>query len=117
MVCTETNTKRMIVIELGPFGLRVKLPPVYHEQWIGFTLPHLNAERQAEKLQIPNFEVFDLTRLGIEPKPTISVADTLFNQTLFGICATFFLHFLQMKLFSLLVCPTNQHRFCNFSWP
>ena len=28
-----------------------------------------------------------------------------------------FLHFLQMKLFSLLVCFTNQQRFCNFSWP
>ena len=91
MFCTETKTKRsMIVIESGPFGLWVKLPPVYHEHWIGFTLPHSNAERQAEKLLIPNFEVSGLTRLGIEREPTISEADALSNQTLFGICAAFF---------------------------
>ena len=34
-----------------------------------------NAERQAGKLRIPIFMIFDLTRRGTEPESTISVAD------------------------------------------
>ena len=34
-----------------------------------------NAERQAGKLRIPIFMIFDLTRQEIEPESTISVAD------------------------------------------
>ena len=49
-----------------PFGLRVKLPLVYHAQWKLHTVPAI-AERQARKLRIPIFIVFGLTRPGIEP--------------------------------------------------
>ena len=38
----------------GPFGLRVKLPPVYHTRWRLHTVP-LIAERQAGKLVSTNF--------------------------------------------------------------
>ena len=50
---------------------------------VGFTLFHFIAGRQAVKLQIPIFIVFDLTRSGIEPESTVSVADapsTLFHR-------------------------------------
>ena len=33
----------------GPFGLRVKLPPVYHTQWRLHIVP-FNADQQAGKL-------------------------------------------------------------------
>ena len=36
----------------GPFGLRVKLPPVNHTRWRLHTV-HVIAERQAGKLLIP----------------------------------------------------------------
>ena len=53
------------------FGLRVKLPPVYHTRWRLHTIS--NAERQAGKLWIPIFMVFDLTQTGIEQASTVSV--------------------------------------------
>ena len=63
----------------GPFGLSSQAAPcspVYHTWWRLHTVP-LIAERQAGKLWIPIFIVFGLTRLGIEPKSTVSVADAL----------------------------------------
>ena len=48
-----------------PFGLRVKLPPVYQTPCRLHTVP-LISERQAKKLEIPVFIVFGLTRPGIE---------------------------------------------------
>ena len=67
----------------GPFGLRVKLPPVYHSRRRLHTLP-LIAERQAGKLRIPIFIVFGLTRPGIEPESTAAVADALSTRPLIG---------------------------------
>ena len=58
------------------FGLRVKLPPVYRTRWRLHTIP-LFAERQSGKLWISIFIVFGLTRPGIEPESTASVADAL----------------------------------------
>ena len=57
-------------------------PPVYHTRWRLHTVP-LTAERQAGKLWIPIFIVFGSTRLGIEPKSTVSVADALSTRPLF----------------------------------
>ena len=51
-------------------------PPVYHTRRRLHTVP-FNAERQAGKLWIPIFIVFGLTRPGIEPESTASVADAL----------------------------------------
>ena len=66
----------------GPFGLQVKLPPahapVYHTRRRLHTVP-LIAERQAGKLWIPIFAVFGMTRPGIEPKSTASVADAMYS--------------------------------------
>ena len=58
-------------------------PPVYHTRRRLHTVP-LIAERQAGKLWIPIFIVFGLTRLGIEPESTASVADTLSTRPLIG---------------------------------
>ena len=46
-------------------------PPVYHTRRRLHTVP-LIAERQAEKLWIPIFIVFGLTRPEIEPESTLS---------------------------------------------
>ena len=54
-------------------------PSVYHTRRRLHTVP-LIAERRAGKLWIPIFIVFGLTRPGIEPKSTASVADALFTQ-------------------------------------
>ena len=61
------------------FGLRVKLPPVYHMRWRLQTVP-FNAEPHVmqESCQY-QFLVFDLTRPGIAPQFTISVADALYQ--------------------------------------
>ena len=64
----------------GPFDLQVKLPPVYHTRRRLHTVP-LIAERQAGKLWIL---FFDLTRLGIKPGSTVSVADALSTRPLIG---------------------------------
>ena len=71
----------------GPFGLRVKLPPAHLSTTHGggFTLSLFNVERQAGKLWIPIFIVFGLTRLGIEPESTVSVADALSTRPLIGL--------------------------------
>ena len=58
-------------------------PSVYHPRWRLHTVP-LIAERQAGELQIPNFIVFGLTRLGIEPEPTILLADAVPTRPLIG---------------------------------
>ena len=58
-------------------------PPVNHTRRRLHTVP-LIAERQTGKLQIPIFIVFGLTRPGIEPKPTASVADALSTRPLIG---------------------------------
>ena len=42
------------------------------------------AERHIGKLSIPTFIVFGLTRPGIEPEFTVSVADALFTRPLIG---------------------------------
>ena len=68
----------------GPFGLRVKLPPVYYTRQRLHTVP-FNAERQAGKLCIPIFIVFGLTRPGIESESTVSVADALSTRPLIGL--------------------------------
>ena len=68
----------------GPFGLRVKLPPVYHTRWRFHTVP-LFAERQAGKLWITILMVFGMTRPGIEPESTASVADALSTRPLIGL--------------------------------
>ena len=49
---------------------------VYHTRWRFHTVP-LIAEHQAGKLRIPISIVFGLTRPGIEPESTASVADAL----------------------------------------
>ena len=56
-------------------------PSVYHTRWRLHTVP-LIAERQAGKLCIPIFIVFGLTRPGIEPVSTASVADALSTRPL-----------------------------------
>ena len=56
-------------------------PPVYHTRRRLHTVP-LIAERQAGKLRIPIFLVFGLTRPGIEPESTASVADALSTRPL-----------------------------------
>ena len=61
------------------FGLRVKLPPVYHAQWRLHNV-RLNAELQAGKLSVLIFLVFGLTRPGIKVKSIVSEADALFTQ-------------------------------------
>ena len=58
-------------------------PPVYHTRWRLHTVA-LIAERQAGKLWIPIFIVFGLTRLGIESKSAVSVADALSTWPLIG---------------------------------
>ena len=58
-------------------------PPVYHTRRKLHTVP-LIAEREAGKLWIPIFIVFGLTRPGIEPESTASVADALSNRLLIG---------------------------------
>ena len=58
-------------------------PPVYHTRRKLHTVP-LIAERQAGKLWIPVFIVFGLTRPGIEPEFTASVADALSTRPLIG---------------------------------
>ena len=58
-------------------------PSVYHTRWRLHTVP-LIAERQAGKLWIPIFIVFGLTRPGIEPVSTASVADALSTRPLIG---------------------------------
>ena len=63
--------------------------PVYHTWRRPQTVP-LFAERQAGKLLIPIFIVFGLTRPGIEPDFTVSVADTLSTQPLIG-CVSLYL--------------------------
>ena len=52
-------------------------PPVYHTV-------RLIAERQARKLRKPIFIVFSLTQQGMEPEPTVSVADALSTRPLIG---------------------------------
>ena len=58
-------------------------PSVYHTQWRLHTVPFI-AECQAGKLRIPIFIVFGLTRPGIEPVSTASVADALSTRPLIG---------------------------------
>ena len=62
-------------------------PPVYHSRRRLHTFP-LIAERQAGKLRIPIFIVFGMTRPGIEPKSTASVADALTTRPLIGYSTT-----------------------------
>ena len=57
--------------------------PVYHTRRRLHTVP-FNAEGQAGKLWIPIFMVFGLTRPGIEPESTASVADALSTRPLIG---------------------------------
>ena len=59
-------------------------PSVYHTRWKLHTVP-LIAERQVGKLWIPIFIVFGLTRPGIEPESTASVADALSTRPPIGI--------------------------------
>ena len=61
-----------------------KLPPAHLSTTHGggFTLSLFNAERQAGKQWIPIFLVLGLTRPGIEPETTISVADGLSTRPL-----------------------------------
>ena len=47
----------------------------------------LIAERKSEKVLIPIFIVFGLTRPGIEPKFTASIADALSTQQFFLLTA------------------------------
>ena len=69
-------------------------PSVYHTRWRLHTVP-LIAERQAGKLRIPIFIVFGLTRPGIEPLSTASIADALSTRPLTKI---------HRKTLSLLFC-------------
>ena len=66
------------------FGLRIELPSVYHTRWRLHADP-LIAERQAKKLRISIFTVFDSTRAGIKPKSTVLVADAPSSQPLNGL--------------------------------
>ena len=67
----------------GPFGLRNKLPSVYHTRWRLHSVP-FNAERQAGRLLIALYIAFGVIRPGIESRPIISVADALSTQPLIG---------------------------------
>ena len=64
-------------------GQAAACPPVYHTRWRLCTVP-FNAKRQAEKLWIPIFIVFALTRPEIKPESTVSIADTLSIPPLIG---------------------------------
>ena len=59
------------------------LPPVYYTRQMLHIVP-LIAERQAGKLGISIFIVFGLTRPGIEPQSTASIADALSTRPLIG---------------------------------
>ena len=59
------------------------MPICLHKRWRLHAVP-LIAKHQAEKLQVPVFKVFGLTRLEIEPESTVSVADALSTQSLIG---------------------------------
>ena len=65
------------------FSQAATCPPVYHTRRRLHTVP-LIAESQAGKLWIPIFIVFGLTRPGIEPESTVSVADALSTRPLIG---------------------------------
>ena len=73
---------------------------VYHTRWKLHTVP-LIAERQAGKLWIPMFIVFGLTRPGIEPVSTASVADALSTRPLIGLIC-----FILITIYTSL-CPGN----------
>ena len=60
-----------------PYNLSTAL--IYHTRWRLHIVP-LIAELQAGKLLMPIFIVFGLTRPGIEPESTASVADALFTR-------------------------------------
>ena len=65
--------------------------PVYHTRQRLHAVP-LIAESQAGELQISIFIVFGLTRPGIEPESTASVADALSTQPLIGKLRSCFAH-------------------------
>ena len=73
-------------------------PPVYHTRRRLHTVP-LIAERQAGMLGIPIFKVFGLTRPGIEPESTATVADALSTRPLIG-------------MFFVSNCPCPLRPFC-----
>ena len=58
-------------------------PPVYYTRRRLHTVP-LIAECQAGKMWIPIFIIFGLTRPGIKPESTVSVADALSTRSLIG---------------------------------
>ena len=76
-------------------------PPVYHTRRRLHTVP-LIAERQAGKLWIPLFIVFGLTRPGIEPESTASVADALSTRPLIGFICT-------SNTAEIIFCPRNNN--------
>ena len=80
-------------------------PSVYHTRWRLHTVP-LIAERQAGKLWIPIFIVFGLTRPGIEPVSTASVADALSTRPLIGFGT---------KKLTLIYNLSHQYRIHHFS--
>ena len=65
----------------GPFGVRVKLPPLYHTRWRLHYIPFFYAKRQVGYLLISIFTL-GLTRLRIEPYSAVSVADALSTRPL-----------------------------------
>ena len=65
----------------GPFRSSSQAANVYHKRWRLHTVPH-TAERHAGKLWISISAVFGLTRPGIKPVSTVSIADTLFIRLL-----------------------------------
>ena len=73
-----------------PFSLRVKLPPVYHTWWRLHSVPFIT-ERQAESYdcEYEFLKIFGLTRPGIEPGSTVSVADNLFTRYIFQRCLVY----------------------------
>ena len=62
-----------------PSPLQFNTALIYHTRWRLHIVP-LIAELQAGKLLMPIFIVFGLTRPGIEPESTASVADALFTR-------------------------------------
>ena len=90
-------------------------PSVYHTRWRLHTVP-FNAERQAGELWIPIFIVFGLTRPGIEPESTASVADALSTRPLIGNSTLVTLLRSWIRRFTMIISTWWFRTSCKFKW-
>ena len=87
-----TNCNCILIIKPSKGTFRAKLPPVYHTRW-RFHIVSFNVERQVGKLLASIFIVVGSTRPGIEPEPTVSIADAPPTRTLSSMEMVIFLGF------------------------